>query len=213
MRRNAALIATLASLFATAQAPTPTRLLRIGGIAGESGIFASSDDQVTMYSNGDIYTWSGAGSKRQLIVVSGSISLMVKGETLQRSQTKIPLALAHDFQLCDAFDQIDISRSIDKGISSILPKYAKIKSAETLGNGLTFVVYATADSTATYPIRAAMIEGDAIHGYAIVGIDSVSSDGNYCGVQTIGRNYRAILVNEPAGSSDASAVYLYLLKR
>jgi hypothetical protein len=141
------------------------------------------------------------------------VSLRVRGETLQRTQTKIPLALAHDFQFCDAFDQIDISRSVDKGILSILPKDAKIKSAETLGNRLTFVVYATSNSPVAYPIRVAMFEGDATHGFAVVGTDSVSSDGNYCGVQTIGRNYRAILVNEPAGSSDSSAVYLYLLKR
>jgi hypothetical protein len=211
-RQVSVLLVILTTALARSQAPVSTRVARLGGIAGETGMVASLNRLVTVYSDNTIRVQSGTDLKWKIVEHSGPVSFEVKDEEMKRTQDNVPLAVAHDFSFCDALNQVDISRTVDRGILSILPKGALIKATERLSDNVTLVVYAESDSPVRYGIRVAMFQSKLAHKYSIVGEDTVTIDGNYCGMQSLGGNYRLILVDEPAGSSDFSAAFVYALR-
>jgi hypothetical protein len=200
------------AMCASSQTPIPNHVVRIGAIAGESGVFASLNRLITMYSDGTIRAQFGVESKWQAIDHTGSVSFEVKEVNLRRSQDNVPLAVAHEFDLCDPLNQIDLSTTVDKNLALLLPKGSRIKAVEDTGHGLTLVIFATNDERVRYETRLALIESGQGHTYSTVGKSTVSTVGNYCGMRSLGDEYRAILIDEPAGSSDFSAAYIYALK-
>lgn len=211
-RRTGILLIIIAAAFANSQAPASSNLVRVGGISAENGVFGLQDRLITAYTDQTISVEFGSDSKRQFLHHSGSASFEVKGESMQWVQNNIPLTLAHEFQFCDSLNQVDISMRVDKEILLILPKNAKIKSTEDLSDNRTLVVYAEPDSRVIYKISMALVQGKLAQKYTMIGNDTVSSYGNFCGTQALTQNLRAILVDEPAGSSDFSAIYIYAIK-
>jgi hypothetical protein len=214
-RRFSVLLIMVTAAFASSQKPASNSLVRVGGISAENGEFAMQDALITAYTDQTIGVEFGPNPKRQFLGHSGSASFEVKGESMQRVQNHIPVTLAHEFQLCDSFNQIDRS-NVDTTIVSALPKNAKVKSTEDLIDGRILVVYTVPDnsndSLIGYKIMVSLLKADPAQGYSVVGSDTVTSYGFYCGIQALTKNLRTILVNEPAGSSDFSAVYIYALK-
>ena len=187
-------------------------LRKVGGIAGEDGMFASLNRLITMHSDKNIRAEFGANSKWQLVDHSGPVSFELKGDSMERSEDNVPLAVAHDFEFCDALNQVDISSTIDKGLVSALPQSARVKAVESIGEKLTLLVYAIGDNPVRYTVRVALVQYDGAHKYSILGADTVSADGNFCGMHSLVGGYRVILMDEPSGSSDFSAAYVYILK-
>jgi hypothetical protein len=206
------LLVLLFCMSAMPQNPGESRLTKVGGIAGEAGMFASSNRLITIHSDGSIRAQFGANGKWQVIDHSGPVSFELKGDAMRKSQDSVPLAVAHDFGFCDALNQVDISSTIDKGLRSTLPKNARVKATESIRDKLTLLVYASGSDSVRYPLRLALVQNDGEHKYSVVGEDSISTDGNYCGMQSLVGGYRVILVDEPAGSSDFSAAYVYMLR-
>jgi hypothetical protein len=131
---------------------------------------------------------------------------------MTQTTDKIPLAAAHEFALCDPLNQIDISSTVDRRIISILPKNSKIKSVEVLSDRVTFAVYTEPASPTRYGVKVMMVETTTPKSAREIGSDTVPSDGFYCGIQSLGGNLYAILLDEPSGSSDFTAAYVYSLR-
>ncbi|MGO8757853.1 MAG: hypothetical protein ACLQG3_06985 [Terracidiphilus sp.] len=208
-RRLAALSILLFVTCATSQKPASNGLVRLGGISAENGEFALSDELITAYSDGDVWVESGAGQRELLQYKGGPVSFEIQNGTLGRAQQNPPLTLAHEFQFCDRLDQVSLS--YEKGIVAVLPEGAKVKSTEDLIDGRTFVVY-TVPGREHYAIMVALLRADRAQIYALLESDEVTTFGDYCGKQAMAQGIRAILVDEPAGSSDSSTVYFFALK-
>ena len=205
-----ALFIIVCAALATPQAPTSNRVVRIGGISGEIGTFALSQGMITVYSDKSISVQFGTNPKRQYLEYSESVSFEVKGESMRRSQDKIPLALPRDFEFCDPLNQVNLPG--ERKMRLALPKNARIKTIEELSDKRTLVVYSASDNHVAYEIRLVLLQSDTAQKYTIIGGDNVSKDGTYCGIQTMDGDHRVVLVDEPSGSSDFSAVYVYALK-
>jgi len=193
-------------------APSTNQLLKIGSVAGEAGIFASLNSLITVYSEGSIRAQFGDSPKWQPVDHSGPVSFEIKDEHLRRSQDNVPLAVAHEFDFCDALNQVNISTTVDKAIVLLLPKGSKIKAAEEINERLSLIVYSSASEPVRYDIHVALFKKSSAHSYSIIGTDTISTNGSYCGMRSFGEQYRAIFVDEPAGSSDFSAAYFYELR-
>ncbi len=207
--RIALIVALLSS--ATAQSTAPQRLVRIGGIAGEIGLLAFADGRISVYADKTIRIQFAPNPKWKILDHSGSASFEVSGESLRRTKDTLSLAVAKDFQFCDPLNQVDISSTVDKSVSLVLPANSKIKSKEDLRDDLTLVVYSAPNGKVRYDVQVALLQGTS-EKQAIVGVGTVSSDGNYCGTESLGGSYRAILIDEPRGSSDFSAAYIYEIR-
>jgi hypothetical protein len=208
------LLIIVAAGLSRAQVPAPNSLVRVGDISAENGVFAMQDGLITAYTDQTISVESGPNSKRQFLDHHGSASFEVKGESMRRVQNNIPLSFAHEFQLCDSVNQI--SRVVDKEILLVLAKDAKIKSTEDLSDDRILVVYTVPDNSDEaydgYKIMVSLLKANPTQKYSIVGSDTVTKYGSLCGTQALTQNLRAILVDEPAGSSDSSVVYVYAIK-
>ena len=207
----AALVATVATIVASiAQTPKASRLVKIGGIAAENGEFAFLNDLITAYSGGNIRFVQGAGEKWNYVQIAGkSASFEVKNLSMRSVSDNVPIGIAHEFSFCDSFDQV--SRPVDSAFRAVLPKGAKVKAEEDYGDGQTLVIY-TVPVADHYLIDFTLIESTAGKGYSVVGTVPVSEYGDYCGMQAVTREIRAVMVDEPAGSSDYSAVYLFAVR-
>lgn len=213
---NKTLVVILALVFCVPAVPQnspASHLAKVGAVAGEAGMFASLNRLITMHSDKSVRAQYGTTGKWQFIEHSGPVSFELKGNSMVRSQDSVPLAVAHDFELCDALNQVDISSTTDKGLVSVLPKGARIKATESVSEKLTLVVYAATDNPVKYAVHLALVQNDEDHKFSKVADDTVSVDGNYCGLQALVGGYRVILLDEPAGSSDFSAAYVYRLKQ
>lgn len=197
-------------LVSGAQIPQAGQLIKIGGIAAENGEFAFRNNVVTAYSDGDIGVIYGTGDKRSDIEAAGkSVSYEVSDQSLKRVPYDAPIALAHEFQFCDSFDQV--SRPVDAAFRAVLPKDAKVKAVENYGDGRTLAIYSVPGAD-HYRIDFSLIEGTSGNRYSVIGSVPVSEYGDYCGMQAMTREIRAVLVDEPAGGSDFSVVYLFAVR-
>src|ERR1019366_8025286 len=183
MERLAIVSVILVSMLAKSQAPQSGGLTRIGGIAGENGEFGAVNRLVTMYSEGSIRAQVGKNQRWQTIDHTDSASFEVKGDGLRRAQDVVPAAVAHDYQFCDLLNQVDISATIDKELRSVLPKGAKVKAAENLGNGAFLVAFAASDTPVRYDLRLVLLLSNAGGKFKLFDTDTVSVDGSYCGMQ------------------------------
>jgi len=180
------------------------------GIAAENGEFAFLNDLITAYSGGNIRFVQGAGEKWNYVQIAGkSASFEVKNLSMRSVSDNVPIGIAHEFSFCDSFDQV--SRPVDSAFRAVLPKGAKVKAEEDYGDGQTLVIY-TVPVADHYLIDFTLIESTAGKGYSVVGTVPVSEYGDYCGMQAVTREIRAVMVDEPAGSSDYSAVYLFAVR-
>jgi hypothetical protein len=209
MKRLAIISIVFVSMLAESQSPQSGGLTRIGGIAGENGTFGSVNRLVAMYSDVNIRVQVGNSEKWQLVDHTDSVSYEVTSNDMRRSQDNVPVAVAHDYQFCDPLNQVDISATVDKELSRALPKGAKVKAVENLGRGVFLVAFAASEQPVRYEIRLALLRNSTGGKFKRLDMDTVSVDGSYCGMQTLVEGYRAIFVNEPAGSSDSSAAYFY----
>jgi hypothetical protein len=193
-----------------AQTPAASQLVKVGGIAAENGGFAFLNNLITAYSDGNIRVIQGAGDKWSDVQIAGkSVSYEVKNLSMKRVSDNVPIAVAHEFQFCDSFDQV--SHPVDAAFRAVLPKDAKVKAVEDYGDGRTLAIY-SAPGTDHYLIDFSLIESTPSNRYSMISTVPVSAYGDYCGMQAITREIRAVFVDEPSGSSDYSAVYLFAVQ-
>jgi hypothetical protein len=192
------------------QAQKSNGLVKLGGIAAENGEFAILDELVTAYSAKNVR--AGVGERSILKLVEndrGAVSYEIKKTGMRGVKNAVPLAMAHEFQLCDSLDQVSLP--IEDGIRTLLPKGAKIKSTETLLDGRILLAYSQPGDE-HYKLALSLVEDIASNGYAVVGNGTISDYGDYCGMQRMTTDVRAFLVDEPSGSSDFSAAYFFAVK-
>jgi len=206
-----AIIAILTITGATpAQTPKAKQLTAIGGISAENGEFAFIGNRVTAYSDKDIFIWQGTNSGRELVTAGGgAIPFEIRETGLVNVTGNVSSALAHEFQLCDSFDQI--SRWIDDDIRAALPAGLKVKAREELIDGRVLVAYSKPGAD-HYLLMLSLFESAANNRYALVGAETASEYGDYCGMQALTKGIRAVLVDAPGGSSDFSAVYFFAIQ-
>ncbi len=210
-----ALIASLSigvlGLSCIVQAQTAAKALTvIGGISAENGEFSFVGSQVTAFSDKDIAYWHGADGKRDFVATEGgAFPVDVRSSGLVNIKAAVSSAAAHEFPLCDSFDQI--SRWIDDDIRNALPKDAKIKSRTEFVDGSVLVAYSK-PGTDHYLLLLSLFESPAANHYKLVATEAVTEYGEYCGVLMLTSNISAVLVDEPAGSSDFSAVYFFSIQ-
>jgi len=203
-------VAFVITVVSKAQTPGASQLLRVGGIAAENGGFAFLNNLITAYSAGNIRVIQGTGERWSDVQIAGkSVSYELKDLSMKRVPDNVPIAVAHEFQFCDSFDQV--SRPVDAAFRAVLPQDAKVKAVEDYGDGLTLAIYSV-PSRDHYLIDFSLIESTASNRYSVISTVPVSEYGDYCGIQAITREMRAILVDEPSGSSDYSAVYLFAIQ-
>lgn len=207
---SAFLAALLVALAASARSQVPTDLVKLGGISAEHGEFAFRNNLVTAYSDRDIFAEIGSNNKRDLLTSEGgSVSFELKNDTMRAVTGTARAAVAHEFQFCDPSDQVSIP--VADSIKAILPKDAKVKSSEELLDGRTLVAFSV-PGNGFYKIFLSLLKGASGNRHVLVGNFEVSEYGFYCGEQVLTTDARAILVDEPAGSSDYSAVYFFAIK-
>lgn len=193
------------------QAPKSNDLMKLGGIAAENGEIAILNTLVTAYSSRNIRASAGKLVTFNIVGNDGRpVSYEIKTTGMQRVKDTVPAAVAHEFQLCDSLDQI--SMPIENGIRALLPKGAKIKSTEKLLDGRILLAYSE-PSDEHYRLVLSLVDGTADIGHTTVGEEIISGYGDYCGMQSITKDIRAVLVNEPSGSSDFSAAYFFALRK
>jgi hypothetical protein len=213
MKRWATLVAiVLIAPLVGAQAIASYSLTKVGGIAGENGVFASQDGLITVYSDQTVRVQYGSDPKWKFIDNTGNVSFGFKEGVMKRVPDTIPLAAAHEFAFCDPLNQVDVWKTMDSGVGSLLPKGSRMKATESLGESYLLVVYATNASTSRYDLRFALMKGNNTEKYRLIRSDIVSAGGSYCGIQSIGENYRVIMTDEPTGSSDFSVEYVFAVK-
>jgi len=146
------------------QAQTAAKALTvIGGISAENGEFSFIGSQVTAFSDKDIAYWQGADGKRDFVAtVGGVFPVAVRTSGLVNIRANVSTAAAHEFPLCDSFDQI--SRWIDDDILDVLPKDAKIKSRTEFVDGSVLVAYSK-PGTGHYILLLSLFESPAENHY------------------------------------------------
>ncbi len=210
------IIIFLGLIFGACAAPAQggtAELIRLGGILGENGIFALQDSQITVYSDKTIYLQSGPDLVSRGVDHDGAVSIKVLDGGMRTISTHLPRAQAHEFQLCDAGDQIWSPGVV--GMSAVLPKGTKIKEIDKVDDHLWLVLAAV--PTGDWPnITIFLLRQDTRYHFSILQSDIVSGHGSsYCGTQFLDRDTRAILVNEVLGNdnSNFSAIYLYQIRK
>lgn len=195
---------------ARAQSTRPVHLVKVGSIAGDSGVFAILNGLVTMYSNGSLRTQNGADARWNLAGPGTKyLSFSINRGKMTATDDKVPLAATHGFAMCDPLNQINLANTADEDLLRLLPKNAKIKSVDGANTPLAFVVYSTGTSTIRYDTDVALVRHTDGGKYTLLSSAIVSHEGSYCGMEEIGADYRALLIDEPSGSSDFSVVYLF----
>jgi hypothetical protein len=179
------------------------------GISAENGIFALSGQILSAFSSGDILLWSPENPQGNLTKKKfGVVSLRVHDLEWEQIRNPLPMTSAHGLALCDHLNQIDI-HSTDSKVQSVLPAGARVKSLLFVSDDLTLVVYSVSGKPVTYDIRVGLLEHKGAGEYSLLDDDLATDAGNFCGVQTGQGNHFFVFADEPAGSSDSSAVFVY----
>jgi hypothetical protein len=202
------LVAVSSALAAQA---TQTRLQKLVGIAAEDGIVALDGNKLSVFSTANIriqdptsLQWKLAEKK------SGAVSVGVDGTRWQELPSPLPISTAYSFAFCDPLNQVDV-RASNNRIRSVLPAGAKVKSLVRVSDDLSLVVYSTSTNTVRYDVRVGVVQNRASNGYSLINDDLATDAGNFCGVQQANGDVFLVFADEPSGSSDFSAVYIYAL--
>src|ERR1700721_3511882 len=100
-------VAFVITVVSKAQTPGASQLLGVGGIAAENGGFAFLNNLITAYSAGNIRVIQGTGERWSDVQIAGkSVSYELKDLSMKRVPDNVPIAVAHEFQFCDSFDQV-----------------------------------------------------------------------------------------------------------
>jgi len=181
-------------------------------------MLATRGDTITMFSNKSISLENPTSGKRDWPrKISDAVSMRIKGPEWERVKKNLPLSAAYSPTLCDPFNQLDITIS-DK-LRAVLPQGAKIKLVRDESQGLknlAFAVYSTMNGVGPapphYDVRVALLKSASTGDYALLGTDLASDYGMFCGiVQGADADHWYILMDEPSGSSDYLAVYVYAI--
>lgn len=207
-----AFVLRLAANSAVGQISTIEPVVRLGAISGENGEFGFSDRLITVYSRGDISVQLGDSVSEKMLRWKGHFSFQVVRNALRPSTRSVPLASSDQFAFCDPFNQVDLSARLDHDLRSLLPRNAEVKTVDEMGSGRIIVVYALGGTTVAYSTWIAVFQPDRNSRESLSRAMLVSRDGNYCGMRSLGPRYRAILIDEPSGSSDFSVVYVFALR-
>jgi hypothetical protein len=188
---------------------TQTRIQKIVGIAAEDGIVALDGDKLSVYSNANIRIQDSTSLQWKLEEKkSGAVSVKVDGTRWKELLNPLPISTAYGFALCDPLNQIDV-RTTDNRVRSALPAGAKIKSLVHARDSLSLVVYSMSNNTVRYDVRIGVMQNEATGGYSLINDDLATDAGIFCGVQQGNGDLFFVFADEPSGSSDFSAVYVY----
>jgi hypothetical protein len=183
-------------------------LRKVVGLAGENGIAALQGDTISMFSEGNIWLEDPNGNGGRLEVKnSGAVSLRIRGTEWKRAESNLDISAAYGPAFCDPLNQVDIASTLGK-LPLALPKGARVKLAQA-SHGLTLVVYSISASTVRYDIRIALLQPTNSGNYLLIKADTVTEAGSVCGLQAVGGDRYVVLTDEPSGSSDFLALYVY----
>jgi len=198
------------SVFLAAQ-PVQPHLKRLVGIAAEDGVVAIDGNMVSVFSVGNIRVqdaeqlqWKLAHKK------GGAVSFRAEGTGWYEQRSALPISTAHSFAFCDPLNQVDLG-SVNENLRSALPAEARVKSLIRVRSDLNLVVYSVSRKTVSYDVRVGLVQSKVAGGYSLVVDDLATDSGNFCGVQQGEEGLVFVFVDEPAGSSDFSAVYAYTI--
>lgn len=200
----------LTSLAAFSNVQFKPGLRLIVGITGEDGVVALQDGKISMFSSKNIGI-IGADSRKVKFLenAEGVVSLGFKDSGWKQMDSHLELSAASAPMLCDRLNQINIC-SIEKMVSKVLPKGSRIKAVKSTG-GYFYVVYSASKNTVKYDIHIAMLGPRSGGGFKLIKNDLVTEAGAFCGMRDAGDNLLYLIVDEPSGSSDRLAVYVYSL--
>lgn len=184
------------------------RLKPMIAIGAENGSFAISQATLAAYSDRDIRVRRGSDTKWELIQSTNPknkpVSFTFDKGAWSLANKPRSADLTEDW-FCDPLNQVDITEREDV---SALPANTKPKQVFTFDR-YTVVIYASSNSKVNYEIRIAVLQKDGEDDWKLSSSQLVSDQGYYCGAVQITRNQFAVIIDEPAGSSDYSAVYVY----
>ena len=210
MRRLVFLITLFAGVCADISVPETGKpdLRRVVGLAGENGIVAFRGDTISIFSDKNIHLQNvnGDGWKMQE-KISGAVSLQIKTLQWKRVEQNLDVSAAYGPALCDPLNQVDIASTLGR-LPLALPKGAKVKAIRKFG-GLAIAVYSISGSTVTYDVRLALLQLTTSGDYLLIKSDIATEAGTYCGMQETDSHHIFLLADEPSGSSDFLAVYVY----
>lgn len=185
------------------------QLKKIVGLAAEDGVVAIRGNTLSVFSTGNIRVqdqtnqqWKMADKK------ADAVSVRVSDTRWRQLPNPLPISTAFGFAFCDPLNQVDI-QATDSIVQSVLPPGAKVKSLVHVSDGLTVVVYAASNNTVRYDIRVALLKNEKTGGYSLLEDDLATDAGNFCGVHRGDGKVFFVFADEPSGSSDFSAVYVY----
>ena len=161
MKSASVCLVLFAAILGKSQTTTPTRLIYVGGVAGETGTFGFMNRLVTIYSDGNVRAQFGGTPNWQLIDHANSASFQLQGQEMRTTTESVPMSAAHEFPFCDALNQVNISSTVNEKLLLALPRQSRIKTAENLGNEAAFlVVYAASDAPIRYETRISLLRRD-----------------------------------------------------
>lgn len=199
---------TSLSVFSQTLAKPDLRL--VAGITGENGLVALQDGRISMFSSKNIGIIHA--NNRKVIFINneaGVVSLGFKNSSWEQTKAHLDLSAASAPAMCDRLNQINIA-SIEKKVANALPKGAKIKIIKSVGE-FVCAIYSISNNTVRYDIQIALLEHGKLGGFNLIKSDKVTEYGAFCGLRDAGDNNLFLIVDEPAGSSDYLAVYVYSL--
>jgi hypothetical protein len=184
-------------------------LRKVVGLAAENGTVAIQKDVISIFSQGNIRLEGPSGwtVQRQN---AGVISLRISGLSWERENNGLNPSMAHGPLLCDPLNQINIASTLGP-LPLALPDGARVKSVLEFPN-FSIVVYAISASTVRYDVRIALLQHIGVDHYVLVKAETPSENGTFCGIQNLGQNHFLLFADEPSGSSDFLALYLYAVK-
>jgi hypothetical protein len=186
------------------------RLQKVLGISAENGMVATDRNTLSVFANGNLRVLDGATGRWTFRWDTETLTVKVDGPRWQELPSPLPIGSATGFGLCDPLNQIDQGSGYPRLRSALRPS-AKIKSVLLFDPQLTAVVYTTPGDEVPFVIRIALVRGEPKTGYSVVDDDLATEFGTYCGARLGGPGVLYVFADEPAGSSDSSAVYVYAL--
>lgn len=206
----AALLSVSVSVFAQ-EASRPDLHLVIG-LTGENGIVALQDGTVSMFSDKNIGIVSANDRKIKFVDnTTGVVSLGFNDSHWEQAKTHLNLAAASEPGMCDRLNQINLA-SVNKAISTALPKGARIKAVKKWDK-FVYVIYSISNIPIKYDIQIALMKLTKEGRFTVINSDTVTKFGAFCGVRDAGSNNLFLLVDQPTGSSDYLAVYVYAIAK
>lgn len=212
MKKAILLIALILSARSVCVTGTKPKLQRVLGLSGENGTVAIGDGRISIYSEGSIYVEQPRDRQRVLMNNRSVISYVFRDGQWQSTDDHVPEVYAHIPTLCDPYNQINIGIALTK-LAAALPTASKVKSFGYLKDKLALASYSDSDEKVTYNIRVALLSESDGGSFTALDTDSVTQYGTFCGSEVDPkRQLYFVFADEPAGSSDYTAVYCYTVQ-